>query len=101
MPHRWELLDKKAHLRPCAARCALCAAACLRRHAAASNAERVPRPSTSSNHPHPPPRPTDYSKNEYDAKWSADCWWSRDVIVYGDSALKKDHPVLAFLAADK
>lgn len=45
--------------------------------------------------------PPDYSKNEYDVKWSADCWWGRDIIVYGDATLKKDHPVVAFLAKDK
>lgn len=28
-------------------------------------------------------------------------WWNRDVIVYGEAGLKKDHPVVAFLAADK
>jgi dual specificity MAP kinase phosphatase len=43
----------------------------------------------------------DYSKAEYDLKWSADVWWNKDVIVYGDASLKKDHPVVAFLAADK
>lgn len=26
----------------------------------------------------------DYSKRE-DLKWAADCWWDRDVIVYGDA----------------
>jgi dual specificity MAP kinase phosphatase len=42
----------------------------------------------------------DYSKRE-DLKWAADCWWDRDVIVYGDAGLKKDHPVVAFLSQDK
>lgn len=57
--------------------------------------------------PHTPPHtntphrlPTDYSKRE-DMKWVPDCWWDRDVIVYGDAGLKKDHPVVAFLVADK
>ena len=50
---------------------------------------------------HTPHRlPTDYSKRE-DMKWVPDCWWDRDVIVYGDAGLKKDHPVVAFLVADK
>lgn len=44
---------------------------------------------------------SDYSKAEYDLKWSADVWWNKDVIVYGDASLKKDHPVVAFLSADK
>ncbi|KAI3430229.1 hypothetical protein D9Q98_004826 [Chlorella vulgaris] len=43
----------------------------------------------------------DYSKADYDQRWSADVWWNRDVIVYGEAGLKKDHPVVAFLAADK
>ena len=49
---------------------------------------------------HPLPA-ADYSKGEYDLKWSADCWWNRDVIVMGEAGLKRDHPVLAFLARDK
>ncbi|BDA42767.1 probable dual specificity protein phosphatase 6 at N-terminal half [Coccomyxa sp. Obi] len=43
----------------------------------------------------------DYSKNSYDVSWSQDCWWDKAVIVYGDSKLKRDHPVVAFLANDK
>ncbi|EIE24571.1 phosphatases II [Coccomyxa subellipsoidea C-169] len=43
----------------------------------------------------------DYSKNSYDVSWSPDCWWDKAVIVYGDSKLKRDHPVVAFLANDK
>lgn len=43
----------------------------------------------------------DYSKNSYDVTWSQDCWWDKAVIVYGDSKLKRDHPVVAFLANDK
>jgi hypothetical protein len=44
---------------------------------------------------------TDCSKSEYDLKWSVDVWVGRTVYVYGDAgALKKDHPVLAFLAAN-
>ncbi|GAB4815324.1 hypothetical protein N2152v2_002370 [Parachlorella kessleri] len=42
----------------------------------------------------------DYSKNQYDYQWSEDCWWDKHVIVYGDATLKKDHPVVAFLAHD-
>jgi len=42
----------------------------------------------------------DYSKNQYDHQWSEDCWWDKHVIVYGDATLKKDHPVVAFLAQD-
>lgn len=30
------------------------------------------------------PPSADYSKRE-DLKWAADCWWDRDVIVYGDA----------------
>ncbi|KAL4422489.1 hypothetical protein ABPG75_008686 [Micractinium tetrahymenae] len=43
----------------------------------------------------------DYSKNEYEQKWGADCWWGKHVVVYGDAGLKKDHPVVAFLIKDK
>ncbi|KAK9816993.1 hypothetical protein WJX72_007967 [[Myrmecia] bisecta] len=42
----------------------------------------------------------DYSKNTYDFSWSADCWWDKHVIVYGDEKLRKDHPVVAFLSQD-
>ena len=42
----------------------------------------------------------DYSKNIYDVAWQKDCWWDKPVILYGDPKLKKDHPVVAFLAAD-
>jgi len=34
-------------------------------------------------------------------RWHADIWWNRDVYVYGPAGLKKDHPVLVFLAKDK
>lgn len=54
-------------------------------------------------HPHPPASPTrlaDYSKRE-DLKWGADVWWGKDVIVYGEAGLRRDHPVVAHLAADK
>ncbi|KAL4421080.1 hypothetical protein ABPG77_001375 [Micractinium sp. CCAP 211/92] len=43
----------------------------------------------------------DYSKNEYEQKWGADCWWGKHVVVYGDAGLKKEHPVVAFLLKDK
>ena len=43
----------------------------------------------------------DYSKNTYDVKWSEQCWWDKPVVIYGDAALKKDHPVVAYLAKDK
>ena len=63
--------------------------------AAAAAAASVPTP-------HQPPLPAaDYSKGEYDLKWSADCWWNRDVIVMGEAGLKRDHPVIAFLARVK
>jgi len=42
----------------------------------------------------------DYSKNTYDLAWSKDCWWDRPVVVYGAAGLKKDHPVVQFLARD-
>jgi dual specificity MAP kinase phosphatase len=42
----------------------------------------------------------DYSKNSYDMKWSDQCWWDRPVVVYGEAGLKKDHPVVAYLARD-
>ncbi|KAG2450344.1 hypothetical protein HYH02_004849 [Chlamydomonas schloesseri] len=40
----------------------------------------------------------DYSSASYNIKWSQDCWWGRNVLVYGEPGLKKDHPVIAFLA---
>ncbi|GFR47235.1 hypothetical protein Agub_g8919, partial [Astrephomene gubernaculifera] len=40
----------------------------------------------------------DYSASSYNIKWSQDCWWGRNVLVYGDSGLKRDHPVIRFLA---
>ncbi|EFN52440.1 hypothetical protein CHLNCDRAFT_138968 [Chlorella variabilis] len=43
----------------------------------------------------------DYSKCEYDLKWSTDVWWNKDCIVYGEAGLKRDHPVVAFLANEK
>eukprot|EP00884_Botryococcus_braunii_P013251 jgi/Botrbrau1/21927/Bobra.0249s0051.1 len=42
----------------------------------------------------------DYSKNSYDVKWSPDCWWDKPVVVYGPANLKKDHPVVTFLARE-
>lgn len=42
----------------------------------------------------------DYSKNTYDLAWSKDCWWDKPVVVYGAAGLKKDHPVVQFLARD-
>ena len=48
----------------------------------------------------PPPTSADFSKNEYEVKWGQDCWWGKDVYAYGDAGLKRDHPVLAFLAKD-
>ncbi|KFM25585.1 hypothetical protein F751_0612 [Auxenochlorella protothecoides] len=42
----------------------------------------------------------DYSKNEYDVKWSTGCWWDKPVILFGPPALRKDHPVVAFLAKE-
>jgi len=43
----------------------------------------------------------DYSKAQYDHfKWSDACWWGRDVLLYGDAGLRRDHPVAAFLARD-
>ncbi|GLC33296.1 hypothetical protein PLESTB_000349500 [Pleodorina starrii] len=41
----------------------------------------------------------DYSASSYNIKWSQDCWWGRNVLVYGDDGLKKDHPVVRFLAS--
>ena len=29
------------------------------------------------------------------------CRWNKPVIVYGDDKLRKDHPVVAFLAKEK
>ena len=72
-------------------------------------------------------RVQDYSKNTYDQAWSRDCWcasacrlrvlppcpvldrdlkwdpcrWNKPVLVYGDDKLRKDHPVVAFLAREK
>ena len=43
----------------------------------------------------------DYSKNTYNVTWQRDCWWDKPVVIYGDATLKKDHPVVAYLAADK
>lgn len=43
----------------------------------------------------------DYSKNTYNVAWQKDCWWDKPVVIYGDVNLKRDHPVVAFLAADK
>lgn len=43
----------------------------------------------------------DYSKNQYDVRFSTDCWWGKPVIVLGEEALKKDHPVIKFLAEEK
>lgn len=43
----------------------------------------------------------DYSQSQYDLSWSQDCWWNRPVFVYGPAALKKDHPVVAFLQQEK
>ncbi len=43
----------------------------------------------------------DYSKNTYNVAWQKDCWWDKPVVIYGDANLKKDHPVVAFLTADK
>eukprot|EP00198_Chlamydomonas_reinhardtii_P011653 XP_001700990.1 MAP kinase phosphatase 5 [Chlamydomonas reinhardtii] len=40
----------------------------------------------------------DYSSSSYNIKWSQDCWWGRNVLVYGEPGLKKDHPVIAFLS---
>ena len=48
----------------------------------------------------PPPCRADYSKNEYDVRWTGDCWWGKHVYVYGDASLKRDHPVVAFLSKD-
>ena len=42
----------------------------------------------------------DYSKNAYDVKWSEQCWWDKPVVIYGDASLKRDHPVVAYLAKD-
>ncbi|GIL44377.1 hypothetical protein Vafri_1861 [Volvox africanus] len=39
----------------------------------------------------------DYSASSYNIKWSQDCWWGRNVLVYGEEGLKKDHPVVRFL----
>lgn len=39
----------------------------------------------------------DYSQS---GGWAADCWWNRHVICYGPPGLKKDHPLVAWLAAD-
>ena len=47
------------------------------------------------------PCPQDYSKNSYNVAWQRDCWWDKPVVIYGDANLKKDHPVVAYLAADK
>jgi len=76
------------------------------------------------------PPAQDYSKNTYDQAWSRDCWcaavgpcrerllqrhaaqvsaadpqhlcrWNKPVLVYGDDKLRKDHPVVAFLAREK
>lgn len=60
---------------------------------ACSRRDRVSTPS------HPSPAP-DYSKNEYDVKWSPGCWWGKPVVVFGPSGLRKDHEVVAFLARD-
>eukprot|EP00798_Chlamydomonas_sp_ICE-L_P019182 gene19182-25796_t len=41
----------------------------------------------------------DYSHAEYNSiKFAADCWWGKNVIVYGDNTVRKDHPVVAFLS---
>ena len=50
--------------------------------------------------PRPPLPPQDYSQSEYDQRGSPDCWWARRVLVYGAPGLKRDHPVLEFLATD-
>lgn len=39
----------------------------------------------------------DYSKAD---GWSADCWWGKQVVCYGAAGLKRDNPVVAWLAAD-
>mmetsp|Transcript_11961 Transcript_11961/g.35836 ORF Transcript_11961/g.35836 Transcript_11961/m.35836 type:complete len:480 (-) Transcript_11961:160-1599(-) len=43
----------------------------------------------------------DYSKNQYDVRFSKDCWWGQPVVVYGDEGLRKDNPVVKFLAQEK
>ncbi|KAG2441094.1 hypothetical protein HXX76_003946 [Chlamydomonas incerta] len=40
----------------------------------------------------------DYSSSSYHIKWSQDCWWGRNVLVYGEAGLKKDNPVIAFMS---
>ncbi|EFJ44730.1 MAP kinase phosphatase 5 [Volvox carteri f. nagariensis] len=40
----------------------------------------------------------DYSASSYNIKWAQDCWWGRNVLVYGEEGLKKDHPVVRFLS---
>lgn len=42
----------------------------------------------------------DYSQASYSLGWSQGCWWGRHVLVLGPEALKKDHPVIAYLAKE-
>jgi dual specificity MAP kinase phosphatase len=48
-----------------------------------------------------PPVLQDYSKNAYThQRWSAECWWGKNVVIVGDVGSKKDHPVAVFLARE-
>lgn len=40
----------------------------------------------------------DESKSKYDERWSAECWWGKHVIVYGDAGLSRRHDVPRWLA---
>jgi len=42
----------------------------------------------------------DYSKSSYDMVWKQGLWWGKDVFIYGEEGLKKDHPVIDFLAKE-
>lgn len=69
--------------------------------ALSSYAPNLRLPAAQHGRPLSPPSHADYSKNEYEQKWGADCWWGKHVVVYGDAGLKKEHPVVAFLLKDK
>ncbi|KAG1657423.1 hypothetical protein FOA52_011793 [Chlamydomonas sp. UWO 241] len=43
----------------------------------------------------------DYSQAKYEVVWSQGCWWGKDVILYGDSGLRRDNPVVEFLSREK
>ncbi|GAX75987.1 hypothetical protein CEUSTIGMA_g3430.t1 [Chlamydomonas eustigma] len=43
----------------------------------------------------------DQCQSKYEVTWSQGAWWGKNVIVYGDADLKRDHPVIERLAKEK